>query len=423
MRTTFRSIAPPVPAVDALAAASAIGERLVREAIWYRGQCNWIGVEPSDCASRSPTVHRALGPSLAHGTAGIALFLAQLHGATGAEAVGRTARGAIAQALAHAHAVPAAAQRGLYAGMPGIAYAAARCGWLLGDERLLAGAARLVRALPARGPRRAASDLVSGTAGAVAGLLALAPLLGDERLVARAAAAGDELAAAARRGREGWSWASAGEPPSGHGLCGMAHGAAGAAWVLLELFAVTGDARHRAAAERAFAYERHWFDAGHANWPDLRGIERREPRGAFAPPYATTWCDGAPGIALSRLRGWQILGEERLRTEAITALTTTAASVERALLAPRADFSLGRGLAGTADVLLHGAELLPDGVALGRRAAQIGVGRYAASLDGWPCGGGRTPALLGGEAGIGLFLLRVRDAQVPSVLLVRAPPG
>ena len=417
----IRSVAPPPAAGgrtdDGLAAARGIGERLVREAIWYRGQCNWIGVAStgSDGGAGGRQAHRALGPSLGDGTAGIALFLAQLHAATGSDAAARTARGAIAQALAHAGD---AAGRGLYDGRPGIALAAAHCGRLLGDERTVARAARLAAA---RTPApTGASDLATGAAGAIVALLALARLHGDGRLRGRVARLGDELVAAARRSPVGWCWPPA---PGRHGLCGMARGAAGVAWALLELSAATGDARHRAAAERALDYERHWFDPARADWPDLRGIERREPQGSFEPPYATGWCHGAAGIALSRLRAWQLLGEDALRAEALTALTTTAAQTERALLAPRADFTLGHGLAGHADVLLLGAALLPEAAALARRVAEVGVGRYATSLDGWPCGTGCTPALLTGEAGIGWFLLRLRDPAVPSVLLALAPPG
>jgi lantibiotic modifying enzyme len=413
---TLRSIAPPgaapaAGATDLLGAAAGLGERLVREAIWYRGRCNWIGVDGA--AGHRTTGHRALGPGLGDGTAGIAVFLAELHAQTGSEAVRRTALGAIGQALAHAGE---AADHGLYAGRPGIAYAAARCGAGLGDERLRDAAARLARArrrTPPTDPRTAPFDLHDGTAGAIAAYLALARQLGDERLVARAARLGDELAAGARRERAGWSWPRGAE----HGLCGMAHGAAGAAWALLELFAATGEDRHRAAAERAIGYEEDWFDAARGNWPDLRGIERREPRGAFTPPYATAWDHGAPGIALSRLRAWEILGDERHRATAAVALATTAASVERRLLQPGASFGLGHGLAGNADVLLLGADVFPGGPALARRAGETGAGRYATSLDGWPCGGGRTPALLTGDAGIGLFLLRLHDPVVASALL------
>ncbi|MEA2157270.1 MAG: hypothetical protein QOE11_3410, partial [Solirubrobacteraceae bacterium] len=297
------------------------------------------------------------------------------------------------------------------------------CGLLLGEERLRRRAGTLARGRLTAGPE---FDLVSGTAGAVAALLALSRLLDDERLAQRAARLSDELAGAARPGPQGRAWPATGQRRA-HDLCGLAHGASGAAWALLELFAVTGDARHRQAAQHALAYERHWFDERSGDWPDLRGVARSEPRGSFASAYPGTWADGAPGIALARLRAWKVLGDERCRAEAVTALATTAAGVERALLHPGADFSLGSGISGSADVLALGAELAPAGPALASRAAQIGVGRYAGSVEGWPCGGaggGLAPSLLSGHAGVGLFYLRLHDRTVPSALLVGAPlPG
>jgi hypothetical protein len=120
----------------------------------------------------------------------------------------------------------------------------------------------------------------------------------------------------------------------------------------------------------------------------------------------------------------RILGEERYRAEAAIALDTTAASAERALIAREVDFTLGHGLAGSADVLLLGAELSPDAAAqhalLAQRVGEVGIGRYGDSIDGWPCGvpAGLTPGLLAGHAGIGLFYLRLHDRTVPSPLLI-----
>ncbi len=399
----LRSIAPPAMAraADPLAAAGGIADRLVRAAVRYRGRCNWVG---PDGAGR-----RALGPDLGGGTAGIALFLSELHAASGDPAARQTALGALAQALGHADA---AHDRGLMGGRLGIAYAAARCAPLLGEPRLAARAARLARARPVSAP--AGFGVVAGLAGEIAALLALARLLGDARLARRAAGLGDELCAGARRGAEGWSWPAPAAPRM-HGLCGVAEGAAGAAWALLELFAAGGEDRHRAAAQRALDYERHWFDPEAANWPDLRGIERRERRGSFRAPALASWSHGAPGIALTRLRAHAVLGDERSREEAAIALATTAAAVQRALLDHGASFTLADGLAGNADVLLHDPEHAP----LAHRVGDVAAGRYAGSVDGWPCGAGDgfAPGLLDGHAGIGLFYLRLHDPALPSPLL------
>ena len=415
MRTTVRSIPPPsAPArgADALATAAGIGERLVREAVWFRGRCNWTAFDPT----ASQPLHRALGPDLGSGSAGVALFLAQLAAATGDAAAGRAARGAIARSLSHAEQAP---PHGLHAGRLGIAYAAARCGLLLGEEQLTARAARLARARLQTADR---FDLCDGSAGTIAGLLALAPVLGDGSLAGRAQRLGDDLIAAARDGRNGWSWRSAPDERRMHGLCGMAHGASGIAFALLELHAATGLERDRDAAERALAYERHWFDPREGDWPDLRGIERREPRGSFRAPFETSWAHGAPGIALTRLRAWRLLGDEPYRAEAAAALERTAAHVERAV--PGAGFALADGIAGCAEALLLGAELRPEGAVLAQRAGEIAASRYAGSLDGWPCGpahAGLAPGLLHGHAGIGLFYLRLHDRAVPSPLLIGAP--
>src|SRR5436853_4555035 len=85
--------------------------------------------------------HVALGPDLYGGTSGIALFLAQLHAATGDPAPGKVALGAVRQALSRLDARPDRNRLGLYGGRVGIGLAAARVGSLLGEWSLLERAA------------------------------------------------------------------------------------------------------------------------------------------------------------------------------------------------------------------------------------------------------------------------------------------
>ncbi len=89
---TRRSISPREAAIR-------IGESLCRQAVWdlTGADCNWIGrVHPSETGPDASTgeVTAALGPGLREGSAGIALFLAQLHALTGHAEFRRTAAGA-----------------------------------------------------------------------------------------------------------------------------------------------------------------------------------------------------------------------------------------------------------------------------------------------------------------------------------------
>jgi hypothetical protein len=97
-------------------AAIRIGESLCRKAVWdVTGcYCNWMGrVSPRDAEPNgTPAVTAAaLGQDLREGSAGISLFLAQLHAATGNDEFRRTAEGAMARSRLRLAAPRAAAGR------------------------------------------------------------------------------------------------------------------------------------------------------------------------------------------------------------------------------------------------------------------------------------------------------------------------
>jgi lantibiotic modifying enzyme len=400
-----------------LAAASSIADRIMAEAVWHGGRCNWTGAV-ADPALPWRLEYRALEPNLYDGAAGVGLFLAQLAVVNGDETVRRTARGALRQAIARAPALPPGRRDGFHAGRLGIAWAAAHAADLLDDDELREGGRRVAtEAQPPSGPDRCA-DVVMGSAGTILARLALARLYDDPALVRDARATGEELIHQARVTDHGWSWADPSRRYRSH-LCGLSHGAAGIGWALVELFASTGDERFRAAAEGAFAYERSWFDADSGTWPDLRaaglrrGAARRRPS-----PAAGTWCHGEAGIALTRLRASALLGPATYRDEAELALEATRRELVRVPLHERDDLTLCHGVAGAADALLCGSAGLGE---RRREAAQVGaaaVERYGAAPGDWPCGaaGGTSPSLFRGLSGIAWWLLRLHDVAIPSPL-------
>jgi lantibiotic modifying enzyme len=403
--------------------AEEIGFVLTREAIWHDDQCTWMGAvaDDGDRSRGSALTYAPLGVDLYGGTAGVAWFLAALYAVTRDPQLRRAALGALRRSLARADTLPPHGRLGLFTGWPGMALAAGRLGTLLGEEALLAHAARLMRRSAAGAADASEFDLLSGRAGAIAALVMLHGIADDAAPLELAARLGDELCRSADDADGGLSWPGPGTL-RGRNLTGFSHGAAGAGYALLELYGAAGDERYLAAAYRAFDYERRWFDAGARNWPDFRRSPRQRAPSSRSASFAAAWCHGAPGIALSRLRAVELTGDAVCRHEAETALETTRRAVERSTRSNTANWSLCHGLAGNAEVLLIARDVLGDGWgwagALAREVARAGIERYAKRGHAWPCGTrGDTPNLMLGLAGIGHFYLRLADPTVPSLLL------
>jgi lantibiotic biosynthesis protein len=394
-----------------LEAASRLASSIASSAIWFEGRCNWVGAVSREGPGQPGLEAAALGPDLYEGTSGLALFLAEAAGRLDDDRLRTVALGAIRHALDHAHRIAPEARDGLYAGSIGIVYAATRVAALLEAGDVLTRSRDLLVGWHRDGRRSRSSDVMSGCAGAVVGLVALTELIEEPWLVDAAVALGDELIARAHRGRAGWSWPAPGRRRM-HNLCGYAHGAAGMGHALAELHGVTGEARHRDAAECAFEYERSWLDPCTGTWPDLRGVARGAAPDAPV-PAADSWCNGAPGIALSRLRAAELLGSAELRRDADLAVAACERYLAGLLVVAPDDFCLCHGAAGAADVQV-GADLAGR---IGRRGIELYLRRGA---SGFPCGVplGETPGLMLGFGGIGMFYLRLHDPSVPSPLLI-----
>lgn len=407
---------------DWLQAAHAIGRDVAQQALWHENRCTWIGAEsgPSTRSGGQERVeHRVLGPDLYGGTAGVSIFLAELHAAVRDAALRKTAIGAMMHALSRLDSVDPRVRISLYLGWIGIAYAAARVGTLLASQELLDAAKTLLRRSVAEGAPPH-FDLIAGKAGAIAGMIALQPLVNDDALLLNAMRLGDTLIGQAQRSASGYSWSAPGLTAA-H-LTGLSHGAAGAAYALLEIFDATGEVRFRHAADRAFEYEAGWFDPAVGNWPDLREYPFNARRSNRALEYCTFWCHGAPGIGLSRLRATEITRSATRCAEAKAAVTATRIGVEGALETGTSNYSLCHGLAGNAEVLLEAERAWGKASHREREVAEevaaAGVRRFGESDGPWPCGSrGVTPGMMLGLAGIGYFYLRLHDRTIPSVLL------
>jgi hypothetical protein len=407
-----------------LKTASEIAEQLTRAAIWYNDKCTWLAFELANSVNlRSNVNYSAVGPDLYAGTSGIALFLGELYAISGNKNVRRTAIGAISHALSRVDMISPLLRFGFFTGWLGIAHTAIRLGTLMNEERLIdQGKVLLYQTLSNNSSQRE-FDLLSGRAGAIPVLICLCKVLNDLSLSSYATQLGDELIEAAEKSRIGYSWGSKAFP-NRHNLTGFSHGTAGVGYALMELFQMTGELRFRSAAEQAFSFERYWFDAEARNWPDFREETRRVGKGRQKFSFATFWCHGAPGIALSRLRAFEISSDLKYAAEAMNALETTSEQINQWLQSGTGNYSLCHGLAGNCEVLIHGMRILRGQLVLApdlvQKVAAKGIASYGRHGHKWPCGSGdgESPGLMLGLAGIGYFYLRLHDPSVSSILLI-----
>lgn len=401
----------------ALEAAGALGGELARTAIRSGTSVAWVGLTLQEEADR--WILRPTGDDLYEGAPGIAVFLAALARATGDRRWRELSTAALSPILRECERNPRrlAAIGGLGGGggLGGKLYALALVAALLEDEQPLAAAQRLVRVLrPTPFCEDRKRDLLAGSAGTVAGLLALDRARGgDQRAVELAAAAGASLAAAAVELRDGSpTW----QTIAGRGLDGVAHGTAGIAHALAGVASRTNDNDLATLAERAVRGESDRFDPGPGGWPDRRGADGRG--GA-----ANGWCHGAAGIGLTRLALLQTPLATRLPATLDVDLARARASV---LASSPAVDHLCCGGAGEIEFLLELGRRRDDADALlhaHARCDQLAeriLGNQRLRLAGPDAGGAiPRPGLFQGTSGIGLALLRRAVPDLPSVLMWR----
>jgi type 2 lantibiotic biosynthesis protein LanM len=392
----------PAGADEFLDAAVGIGDRLRAQAILGEEDATWIGLSLRNAESARFEL-RPTSFALYDGLAGIALFFAHLAAATGRSDFAEMARRAI-RGLPDV-LTPQASGVGGYSGRPSVLYALSRLGALWEDEVLSSATVDAeLEKLPALIAADRSFDIIGGVAGCAAVLLTLWRERRDARLLESARACGERLLAAAVPQAVGLGWPGTIAPAA---VAGFSHGAAGNAWILLELGHSLGEPRFREAAFRALEFERSLYVAEARNWRDRRLTPERLQDGSG-------WCNGGAGIALGRVLSLAHDDSPEVRRE-------IEVGVERTL---RAGFGMGQSLChgdlGNADILLLAAERLGRDdwkqAALGHAARvcrEVQAGHLRCGIPRFT----ETPALLNGIAGIGYGLLRLWSREtVPAVL-------
>lgn len=297
---------------------------------------------------------------------------------------------------------------GLYVGEAGIGAALLRAGQVLGDEELTNVAAkrgRWISSLPHDSP-----DMFNGTDGRLRFHLLLYDETNDPSHLRHPVEAGEFLLESAEdTGEGGLKW----KIPAGYGglsgpaQLGYAHGGAGIADALLDLFEGTEDERFLYAAQGAG----HWLarqaipvldDNSGLNWP--HGEEDRLPAGS-------AWCHGAAGLGRFFLHAARLAALQEASAIAARAARTVA----------RGARSQGpaqcHGLAGNVEFLLDmyrttgDQAYLAEARSLARLLEALSTERYGMLM--WPADAPDvfSPDYMTGYAGVAVCLLRLGDPE------------
>ncbi len=356
----------------------------------------------------------AYSPEIFSGVSGIAIFLADLHSATGNPSFGTHARGAMAWVRDSVESENGGfgPYRGLYSGMSGHGLAMLHTGRATGAGDLIDSAKQ--RAVALLGSEYGGCELMYGAAGIGIFLLNCFQEFGDETYLEEALRAGEHIVGESESDGEGIKW-SIRLGPSATYQHGMAHGAAGIGYFLAELYRVSANTRFRDAAVGAAG----WLRSQVAN-SEHGASWRRYPDDSELARFQ--WCHGAPGIGLFFAKTFEITGERFCLDWAIRCGDATRSAGDI-----KSNPSQCHGLAGNGELLLELGRVTGD-KKWELRAEDFG-NRAAAYHEGDPPSrrwrsdepGEFSPDFMLGASGTGHFFLRLANSKEFSMPLMVRP--
>ena len=298
--------------------AMVIGEELNSKAIRASDDSvTWIGMGYAQKAKRM--LFQPINYSLYDGACGIALFLSALAKVTGKKEFYNLALDSLSDLKKYLHSKDPNAQYkshkqigiGGGVGIGSIVYSLVKITQLLEKPELIKDAeqaATLITPEAIKSDRK--FDLMMGSAGTILSLLSLFQLNHDPKILQQMTMCGEHLVKQRTRSRSGLrAWATLDEKLA----TGLSHGAAGIAYALIQLANITHNTHFREAAQEAIDFERSQYSSTHKNWLQVEN----------GSSCLTSWCHGAPGIALARLASLSSLDDEDVRREIEIALDIT----------------------------------------------------------------------------------------------------
>lgn len=299
-----------VPALDKLTATRVyqhlldLGQHIESQVTRHSGGTTWLTLSVEGNHGLPQLGHPA--PWSSPGSAGTAIFMANLAAYTGNESWSKLSLEAVKSAakMADRFSSQFALYQNGFHGLPIVIYALLVCAEKLGDKSCLDLAYSLVMKIPAPIWGQVVNpDILTGSASSILALIALHKKFPDDEILKRI-----QLISRGILRYQEQNGSNAGGfriPNAPRPLLGIAHGASGIAYALSKLYSLTEDSKLLPPIRAALEYERNFYNQEHQDWPNLW----KDPA---SPSFMSGWCGGAPGIGLVRLEMLDQFGEELL---------------------------------------------------------------------------------------------------------------
>lgn len=404
-----------------LTAAVDIGIRLCRDAIWHDGKCNWQGHVHKMLPNNEDPMYGTLETDFYSGTAGIAYFLGHLYVHTLEIEIRKTALGAISQALEFQNQLHEWGAESIYSGKAGIGFVAMELGKLLNDEPLYLEGKKIIVSLAHKGVENLGNDMVNGPLSIIPFLIKIQNTIEGNSIENYIEQLTKHIVNSALKTEWGITWDTINQ--KSNYILGYAHGNAGFAHTFAELYGAYKDKEMLHYCSETIRYEDTFYTPQNKNWPDFRIFENEAHN--HYPKYMWAWCHGAPGIGLSRSRVYEITAIPESKADIIRAAESTLVSIQNSLQQGHGGYSICHGIFGNCESIWRSATILNrnDWKEFVLNVADFSIEEFLNKQIGFPSGMNQqlsNPSLMLGDAGIGLFYLRLARNEVPYASLIIA---
>jgi len=209
-----------------------------------------------------------------------------------------------------------------YTGRIGTIYTLIRARIIINDRKGIETSLDLLKKMGSKEySEKSCFDFLNGLAGTVVGLLHIYDLTKEPFVKALICSNVNILVTHIQVNKQGFFWNKSERMIKP--LCGFSHGISGISFAFLELGHYFNNPFFFKIAKRGMDFEDAFFNSDKINWPDFRkGYFDKTEEKKFVnhylegniqffeePSYMTAWCHGSPGIALTRLRAYDLFQE------------------------------------------------------------------------------------------------------------------